>query len=436
MSHPIDDFLTELSEQLRVSAETRDAILAEVRAHLEEAASHTEASGLARVGAEAQAVAAFGAAQTVATSFNNIHPIEWDRQRFVKGVAWGIVAAWLIWTLVTYPLLVWLTFQQGHIPGNAPRVSALPAVDMLFYAAPFAYGAFWVIATNPILWLAPFLLLFGALPFIWGWQARQGWKPGLAYGLGVVVGFPWVIPGVIMRVSSRGASGVVVMLLPVLAFWLLVPFAMLASWLGSRARSWLRHIPLPRLLSAFRRSRVNARRRIVTARALVAVVAFLLIATSVWSGIQATAWGDRPQPATAQQLAEAERFAGFHVRLPAVLPPGMQLVQVAHELAGCSPCGISLMYHDAHGREIVLFERNQVDPWVADSTPPNYRTSEGTAVAVHPVSWLYDDTRTFHERMVGWTDGSMSYMLSTSDDFSIDQLEQIAASITSPHVGT
>lgn len=428
MSHSIDDFLTQLREDLSVSAETRESIEAEVRAHLEEAAAGAEASGLARADAETQAIAAFGTPQTVAANLNHVHPIEWDRQRLVKGIAWGALASWLIWTLVTYPLLVWLTFQQGHIPGHPPLVSPLPAVDMLFYAAPFAYGAFWVIATNPILWFAPFLLLFGALPFIWGWQARQGWKPGLAYGLGVVVGFPWLLPGVIMRVSSRGASGVALGLLVVLAIWMLVPFAMFASWLGSRARSWLRRIPLPRLVSSSLHRRINVHSRIAPARMILVATAVALVAASLRSGIQATAWANRPQPSIAQQLAAAERIAGFQARLPATLPPGMQLVHVTHDRPGCSPCWIDFTYHDSHGREIILIERNQLDPLLANSTPPNYQTSEGNAVEVHPVSWLYDDTRTYHESMVEWTEGGMSYMLSTTDDFSIDQLEQIAAS--------
>ncbi|MGZ3678896.1 MAG: hypothetical protein ACXWQR_10040, partial [Ktedonobacterales bacterium] len=273
-------------------------------------------------------------------------------------------------------------------------------------------------------------LLFGALPFIWGWKARQGWKPGLAYGLGVVVGFPWLIPGAIMRVSTREASGVVVMLLAVLAFWLLVPFAMLASWLGSRARSWLRHIPLLRRISPSLHSRANTHRRLAPTRVLVMAVTLALIVVSLWSGIQATAWGNRPQPTVMQQLAAAERIAGFHAHLPATLPPGMQLVHVSHDRPGCTPCSIGLTYRDPQGRALNIDESNRADPWLADYTPPNYMASEGTGGSIHPVWWLGDDVRSYRQRMVAWSANDTSYMLVTFDDFSLYQLEQIAATIS------
>lgn len=428
MSHSIDDFLTQLSEQLSVSAEARESILAEIRSHLKEATAHAETSGVGREDAEAQAIAAFGTPQTIAASLNHVHPIEWDRQRLVKGIAFGALANCLIWTLVTYPLLVWLTFQQGHIPGNPPGISTTPAAEMFFYATPLAYGAFWVIATNPLLWLAPFLLLFSAIPFVWGWRARQSWRPGFAFGLGVVVGFPWLLPAVVMHIGTGQA---LFLLLVVLAIWLLVPFAMLASWVGSRSRSWLRHIPLPQLASSSLRRRINARSRIAPSRMFVVAVTFALIAVSLWSGIQATVWGNRPQPTVAQQLAAAERVAGFRARLATTLPPGMRLVQVSPARLGCSPCWIDLTYRDPQGREISVDENNQDDPWLANFTPPNYQVSEGTGGSIRPVWWLHDDTFTFRQRTVSWTAGDISYMLATYDDFSMDQLKQIAASFTS-----
>ncbi len=429
MASAIDDYLSRLDRQLNAGAETRAAILAEVRAHLEEAVESEEASGADRADAEARAIAAFGAPQTIGARFNRVHPIEWDRLRLVNGIAWGAVVSWVVWTLVTYPLLVWLTLQQGHLPGNPPGVFHDPTLDLLFYATPLAFGAFWVLAESALLvkllWLVPFLLLYAAVPFVWGLRARQGWRPGLAFGLGVVVGFPWLLPAVATHWGAEGQG--LQRLLVVLVIWLLTPFAILASWLGSR----LRLMVARRASASPSRLRMPTARRLSPAVALMAAVTLVLVSLGAWSWTQAAAWAARPQSTVAQQLAAAQSVVPFRIRLPSWLPPGMAVAGVESAHPGCAACWVQVTFEGLTGATIALTEDDRIPPELTSFSPPNYQVSEGTGGSVHPVWWLGDDVQQWHQVLVDWADHGLWYALVTFDAFSPDQLKQIAASIPS-----
>lgn len=431
---PIDAYLAQLERRLDTDPQTREQILAELRSHLEEAAAHKQVSGADRTGAEEHAVATFGGADGIAARLNAVHPAGWDLLRFVRGVAWGVVASWFLWVGVTYPLLVYLTLQQGHIPGTPPGVAPDAALDLLFYATPLAFGAFWVMATTPLLWLVPFLLLYATIPFVWGTRSRRGWRPGLAYGLGLVVGFPWMLPAVVTHWSLGGPQWGIQVLVTTLAIWLLVPFAMLASWLGSRARLGRRRSAAALERPALSRS-LTRRRALAHAlpkllpRVVTVVGALALIAVSIWSWSAAEAWAARPQPTLADQLAAAQAQVPFPIRLPATLPDGVRLTGVEPPPLACSPCSVSLDFAGTHGQELSLSESDYIPADPAPPAPPNYAVSEGGVTDMRPVWWLDESVTTEQQVNLTWADGGISYFLGSNGAFSVNELEQVAASI-------
>lgn len=425
MNSLIEEYLAALGSRLAVNTVTRARIVAEVRSHLEEASAHAEATGLDRDAAERSAIEVFGNAQEIAARFNAVHPAEWDTSRFVKGVAWGVVAAWFVWALVTYPLLVYLTLQQGHIPGNPPGLASGAQLDLLFYATPLAFGAMWVLTTNALLWLLPFLALYLAVPFVWGRHSQPAWRPGLAYGLGVIVGFPWLLPAVVVEWTRMGVRQGIVGLLVTLAIWLLAPLAMLASWLGSRV-----HLPGPRR----RGDRLGLQglpspRRVPLPRVLAAGGALALVALSAWAWTAAAAWGARAQPTPVQQLAAAQSGLEFAIRLPSTLPDGVRLTSAQSGTDGCAPCAVSLVFQGSHGEELILDETDQIPANVAIPTPPDYQVSQVGVTSVHPVWWLGSDVTVEQQVNLEWTDSGLDYFLGSNGSFSVDELRQIADSI-------
>ncbi len=425
MNSPIDEYLATLERRLGMNATMRAQILAEVRTHLEEATAREEATGADRAAAQTRTIDSFGAATAVAERFNAVHPAEWDALRFVQGVAWCVVASWFLWTLVTYPLLVWLTLQQGHIPGNPPGVFSDPTLELLFYATPLAFGAFWVLATSPLLWLVLFLLLYAAVPFAWGRHSRPGWRPGLAYGLGVVVGFPWMLPAIVTHWMQMGTGAGVMGLLITLAIWLLVPFAMLASWLGSR----LRLPDLRRRRDWLSSLQMRSARRIPLARIMTIGGALALLGLSVWAWTAAAAWGARPRPTVAEQLAAAQLLVDFPIRLPTALPDDMSLAKVEVPPTDCTPCSVRLVFQGPHAEQLLLDESDVIPTNLAIPSPPNYQVSEGRVTGEHPVWWLGESVTVEQEVNLVWTADGIFYFLGSNGTFSVDALKQIAASI-------
>jgi hypothetical protein len=225
MSDVIDAYLAELARRLSASPQARDALLEEVRGHLEETAARLEAQGAIAATAAEQAITAFGAPGAVAARFNAVHAVRWDLHRMLMGGLIGALSLYVVWTLVTYPLLVQLATQ------DMPTHDGSTALALLFRATPLAFGLFGVVSRDA-LWLVPLLLLlFGALLFAWGRRARHSWRPGCAYGLGAVVGMPWLLPAIPLQ---WGRGSLAALLLAVGALWLLLPYTMLASWAGGR----------------------------------------------------------------------------------------------------------------------------------------------------------------------------------------------------------
>jgi hypothetical protein len=422
MGDGIDDYLARLAAEMTVDAAARDAILEEVRGHLEEAAARLGAGGSDTAAAEAQAIAAFGSPHRVGMRLNAVHPTDWSGRRLVLGVLWGVAVVWVLWTLLTYPLLVYFAINQ-------PQTSEFGALDpatMLFDATPLAFGLFRVLTYGSPLILLPFLLLYGSVPFVWGRRARQGWKPGLAFGLGVVVGLPWLLPGVVYHWDSANAAGSLLSLLMVGGIWLLVPFAMLASWLGQRtANVRIGRTAIARSLRAAQSRPARWRRLPVYLAA--AVVLALLISGNVWAWGQASAAGRLPP--VAAQLRAAQAGLPFTIRQPSYLPRGLALSSVAVVQASCAPpCAVSLIYEAPGGLQISLSESQGLASGDYPA-PPNYQVSDASVVDVHPVWWFGTETTTERQINLVWSAGGMDYFLGSNGKLPLDTLKDIAASI-------
>lgn len=422
MGDVIDGYLARLAAEMTADAAARDAILEEVRGHLEEAAARLGAGGSDKATAEAQAIAAFGSVHQVAMRLNAVHPTDWSGRRLVLGLLWGVAVLWVLWTLLTYPLLVYFAIHQ-------PQTSEFGALDpaaMLFDATPLAFGLFRVLTYGSPLVLLPFLLLYGSVPFVWGRRARQGWKPGLAFGLGVVVGLPWLLPGMVYHWDSANAAGSLLLVLVVGGIWLLVPFAMLASWLGQRTA----HVRIGRTASArsLRAAQSRpARWRRLPAYLAAAVVLALLIAGNVWAWGQASAAGRMPP--VAAQLRTAQAGLPFTIRQPDYLPQGLALSSVTVVQAGCAPpCAVSLEYQAPAGVRVTLSESQGV---ASDDSPapPNYQVSDLSVGEEHPVWWLRTETITERQINLAWSTGGMDYFLGSNGKLPLDTLKDIAASL-------
>ncbi len=222
-SATIDAYLAALAARLTVEPGERATILEEIRGHLEEAAAAEVARGSTAAEAEAGAVAAFGSAATTARSINSTLPVYWDMRRMLLGIVQGALAIWVIWTLATFPFVV------PMVAGHQLDISTSPA-SLLFTASPLGFGLFYVLRNGP--WAALLILApFGAIAFVLGSRASRGWRAGLAFGLGVVVGLPFLLPAVVYTNSFIRPLSMLLVIVPI---WLLAPYAVLAAWLGAR----------------------------------------------------------------------------------------------------------------------------------------------------------------------------------------------------------
>lgn len=428
---PIADYLARIALHLTTDDQQREAILAEVRCHLEEAAAHAVATGADPGQAATQAVMVFGSASTVAHRFNAVHPIAWSPMRFVRGAAWGVVVTWLVWTLVTYPVLAYLTVTRGAVPGNLPGVFHPLWLDLLFYASPPAFGAIWALGAVPALWLVPFILLYSAVPFVWGMRARRWWVAGLAFGLGGVLAFPWVLATIPYRWNDGNNAWLLVV---VAAYWLLMPIAVAASGVGAFAATWL-----PSLGAILRRRPTVARRwRVLSARSLAGAALLVLLGLSVWAGVSAATWAPAAQPAPAQQIAAIQAHLNFPVALPTALPPGMRLTAATKTMVACAaPCGpnddngIALSFTNASGEWLELSERlpSPADTITAPTATGTYQFSQATGGEARPVWWLGEDTSDWTETSLIWTGNGVEYQLVTTSHLTQDQLQAIATSL-------
>jgi uncharacterized protein DUF4245/HAAS domain-containing protein len=419
----IDELLAAVERQLSMAADERALILEELRGHLEEAATAREAAGQDRAAAEREAVAAFGAAGAVAARLNRAHPVHWGTARMLRGTLAGILIPYAVWTLVTFPLLV---YNYAHLTTQERASQPISLWGMAFDALPLAFGAFRVLFSGAgLVWLAAFLALSLAVPFAWGRRSRQSWRPGLAYGLGLLVGFWWLLPGILIRRDDFEQAQFV---LSAAAVWALAPLAVAASFAGARL-----HLPA-RLSAAFQSPRPSTRssttRRLPAARALTVGVAVILLGANVWAGTRAAELARAEVlPPVSEQLARAQAIAAFPLRLPSALPDRLTLTSVELVPGATARPWVALQYESADGVWLTLSETN-AQP-ADDSLPiaPNYRVSQGTVGGAQPVWWLYTRKITARETILMWQQDGLYFTLASDGPFSVDELKQVAASV-------
>ena len=416
----IETYLARLARALSVAPSTRDQILQEVRDHLEDAARQGTHAGLARADAEAQATAAFGEPATVAARFNAVHPLHWDWRRFGVGTVWGIAAAWALWTLLTYPLLVQLA-TQGQTRLSADTLSPWA---LLFYASPLAFGLFNVLATAWYWFVPLFLVLYGLTPFWWARRAGSGWRPGLAFGLGVLFGFPWLLPALVVRWDQGNPLAI---LLAVMGIWLLAPVAVIAGALGQRSLKWRPATRGPRRLDGPAAPRGPF--RLTAAVALTGCLGLALLGVNVWSVVHAAELRPATLPPLSQQISAAQAMLPFTLRQPSDVPPGMAFVSVTATPGACrAPCA-DLSYDGPRGTWLSLLEIVNTPSALFPQATSTYQVSQMTVVGVSPTWWFGNDVTTEQQISITWAKDGIAYVLGTDAPLSVSDLERVAGSI-------
>lgn len=418
----IDAYLAALAARLTVEPIERATILEEIRSHLEAAASAEAAHGATLAEAESRAVANFGSAAATARSLNAALPVYWDMRRMLRGVALGALAIWVVWTLATFPFVVQMAAEPQFDGITSPAA-------LLFSASPLGFGLFYTLLSGP--WAALLILaLFGAIAFTLGSHASSGWRAGLAFGLGVIVGMPFV-PLSLLPLSQHF---IVWTLLPVIfAIWLLVPYAVLAAWCGAR----IARIREGRRMRVTPITPITAPRAPRISRAALAglVTLVALLGVNGWSFARArTPAPVVVGPTAAQQLANAQAMLPFAIRLPGYVPDGMTLRFVAAGVSDCNPCGPDdydtaiLEYSDSHDGWIRIME--QQHPLPVASATPDYSYNVVSATGYRQVWWLGVEEKTEQAISLTWNDGALEYDMSTNIQGPRPLLERIAASLS------
>ena len=429
MAESFDTYLASIARQLTVTPASREEILLEVRSHLEEAAQRLLTSGMDRSEAQSQAIAEFGIPAAVAAHFNAVHPVYWDLPRFLRGILWGMAAVWGIWTLVTFPFIV-----QAALTGRLlPAFQTFDVWELLFQATPLAFGIFNVLLRYPVLvgWL--FLLLYGVVPFVWGRRAQSGWRPGLAYGLAVIIGFPWLLPALVSQWGDVwDLQSAFFVAAPVLGIWLLAPLAMLMSWLGKRSATFSFALALRRNAHVRHRlraveSQAQSRRQPVgKMRIALLGIALVVLGVNVWSIVRLSA---HTEPTPAQQLRQVQAVVPFTIHVPSYLAAGLQLAHVT-QLPTMTIQGtfqsVLLEYQGRNGQALYLNEYAVVKTELDNLA---LQVSEGNVGASQPIWWLGDKVTTYHEINIDWSVDGMHYDLSADGFTDVAEIRRIAASV-------
>ena len=230
---PIEGYIAQLARRLHLPAAERDAVLAEVREHLQERAGAARESGISEEQAERQAVQAFGTVRRIGRQLRAAHPQPWGPWRWIVGLVAGAVVTWALWLAGTVPATVYyytlypLYLLDPH--GRLDPVYMSP-FHTVVESSPIASGAFEAYLTLGWLWLVPFLALYLVLPFFWGRHARRWWVPGLVYGLGTWLSVPWFVLELLSTDWAFSAEGRIIALA--------LPLALAASFAGWRWRAW------------------------------------------------------------------------------------------------------------------------------------------------------------------------------------------------------
>ena len=344
-SATIDAYLAALAARLTVEPDERATILEEMRGHLEEATVAEAARGAHRGGCGGARGGGVRFSRDNRPLINSTLPVYWDMRRMLLGIVQGALAIWVIWTLATFPFVVHFAAQPQFDAFTSPAA-------LLFTASPLGFGLFYTLVDGP--WAALLMLaLFGAIAFALGSRASSGWRAGFAFGLGVIVGMPF-LPVSLLPLGQHftpWANAVP----GVLTIWgYALPFAVFAARLGARFAHTRND----------RRMRVAAiiptQRRRIRRATLVGILVFVaLLGVNGWSFVHSLT----PDPTSAarvaaHELATAQAKLPFVIRQPGYLPDGMALKRVLPAVSDCNPCvGYTvaiLRYRDSHDNWIEL----------------------------------------------------------------------------------
>jgi hypothetical protein len=350
MDHPIERYIVNLSRYLPVADVECAAIVEEVRTHIEEKAMGYVESGMDRVAAEQEALKAFGKPQVLAKQLSSIHPTHWGIRRFLKAALIGWLISWCLWTATAFPLLVDNAIKQFQ-PGNDILSSPL---RLLFLSTPISeVGVSFLL--HP--WLLPILLLYLAMPFLWGTSTHRWWVPGLAYGLGTVTTQPGSY--VFLRNIADPSSA-----FPTLSILLLatLPLAVLAAGLGYawhqlynsviNKHHFLMLSRLRRRFSEQSQSVTDEQPSLLQSRGLAyasltqrgisrkgilgVIIGIIIIALQVFSFVRVWSVAQQSLLTPAQQLTTIQKSFTFQIKQPQWLPAGASLDQVFS--SACNSC--------------------------------------------------------------------------------------------------
>jgi len=415
----IDDYLVQLAKSLTVAPETQEDILQEVRDHLVDAAYQLTLSGTPALHAEDQAVAAFGNAAQVARRFNAVHPVYWDQRRYVLGLLWGTLATWGLWTLLCFPLLIQLTAHPTLVLHSPTDTSIMPWT-LFLSATPLGFGMFSVLAGYGVWFVPLFLVLYCLTPFLWGRQAQDSEQPGLAFGLGALLGFIWLPPAILAQWPRDESAAVFVF---VGAIWLLAPLALLAAWAGRLSLAWK---PGALLSGRARRPIAHRTRRVMPTAVMSICFVLVLVGMSAWSFVRAAQYTTLPP--IGQQMQMAQENLPFALRQPTFLPPGMVLTFVSRGPSRCQ-CA-SLLYQGGHGATMNITEIRGTPIQAAGPLPPGtYQVWQFRGDTRVPTWWLGTTVTSYDDISISWVRDGIGFNVYADATLSVKVLQHVADSL-------
>jgi len=192
MNGEIDRYLALLAGRLAVPVAEREAILQEVRSHLEESVDAAVSAGSTREEAERAAVQNFGDVRRIARRLSAVHQVQWRPRRYLRAGALGAAALWCIWIIGSIPEYIFLLTVSPIFKNVQPSFSLF--VSVVLAGTPISDGSIVAYRELGWPWVVLMLVAFGALPFAWALRAGRWWGPALAYGVGAWLSAPWFAP--------------------------------------------------------------------------------------------------------------------------------------------------------------------------------------------------------------------------------------------------
>jgi hypothetical protein len=349
--------------------------------------------------------------------------VYWDRRRFVLGLLGGIVATWALWTLLCYPLLVQLAAQGRTLP----TTDTSTPWSLLLSATPLGFGMFSVMAGYGVWFVPLFLVLYGLTPFVWARRAQNGAQPGLAFGLGTILGFIWMPAAIIAQWQWYDSALIFVI---VGAIWLLGPVALGAGWVGRLSLAW-KPGAFTRGRAGSSTSRGKVPSRIAPAIAVTVCLGLALVGVSAWSAARDGGLRAPTPPPLSQQIQSAQAHLPFALRQPHFVPAGVVLASVTAKPHSClNPC-VDLSYQGAHGAWLGITEIATTPSPLGFPLSTHYQVSQGSLGEVHAATWWLGGRHvtSVHEINITWERDGIAFLLFTNAAWPVAVVEHVASSL-------